>query len=39
LLTLRSLLDNAWVRSAVFAKEKILLIELCNVLHRTVLTR
>lgn len=39
LLTMRSLLDNSWVRSTIFSKEKVLLIELCNVLHRTVLTR
>lgn len=36
LLTLRSLLDHSWVRGTVL---NCLLVELCNVLHRTVLTR
>jgi hypothetical protein len=39
LKALKALLDNGWTRSEVLAKEHQLLVELCNVLHRTVLTR
>ncbi len=39
LKTLKALLDHVWARTDVLAKEHFLLVELCNVLHRTVLTR
>ena len=32
-------MDNPWTRHQVLVKEPIILVELCNVLHRTVLTR
>lgn len=40
LKTLKALLDHPWCRRDVLAAEEpIFLVELCNVLHRTVLTR
>ncbi len=39
LKALRALLDHPWSRKEVLAKDCALLVELCNVLHRTVLTR
>ena len=39
LRALKALLDHGWARKDVFGTEPLLLVELCNVLHRTVLTR
>ncbi len=39
LKALQALLDHPWARKEVLAKHPVLLVELCNVLHRTVLTR
>ena len=39
LRALKALLDHVWTRTEVLSKVHLLLIELCNVLHRTILTR
>ena len=39
LRSLKALLDHPWSRKSILAKDHMLLVELCNVLHRTVLTR
>ena len=39
LKALKALLDHVWTRTEVLSKVHLLLIELCNVLHRTILTR
>ncbi len=39
LKALHALLDHPWARREALAKESVLLVELCNVLHRTILTR
>ncbi len=39
LRALRALLDHPWARREALAAHPVLLVELCNVLHRTVLTR
>lgn len=39
LKALKALLDHGWARKDVLGSESSLLVELCNVLHRTVLTR
>ena len=38
-IALKALIDNPWVRSSILSQENDFSIELCNVLHRTVLTR
>jgi len=39
LSSLKALLDHAWARRGPLAASSTILVELCNVLHRTVLTR